>query len=165
MSSGAPASIPLTDAEASARSESEQVGNLLVECGALTSDQLKKLLRIQSRLEDQKAVGQLAIELGMITRARLDQALKSYRRGLPLESILVERGIVRAEQVSAARLALHGTTKDVARHLVEVGAVAERAYAQAYCEKHDLRFIDLEPAMVDRALLKKVSIKYLARQR
>ncbi len=142
-----------------------RVGEILVEDGALTGEQVAKLLRVQARLEEHKPIGQLAIELGMLTRTRLDDALRNYRRGLSLEGIFVERGVVRAEQVTAAREALTGTSKDVARHLVEIGAISERVYAQAYSEKHDVPFVDLEPGLLDRTLLKKVSIKYLSRQR
>jgi type IV pilus assembly protein PilB len=165
MSSTTASATTLPQPEGSRANESQRIGEALVESGGLTPEQLVKLLRVQSRLEDHKPIGQLAIELGMITRARLEESLRKHRRGLSLEGIFVERGVVRAEQVAAAREALKGSTKDVAKHLVEIGAVAERVYVQAYCEKHDVRFIDLEPGLVDRSLLKKVSLKYLARQR
>jgi len=157
MSSTTASSTTLPQPEGSRASESQRIGEALVESGGLTPEQLVKLLRVQSRLEDHKPIGQLAIELGMITRARLEKSLRQHRRGLSLEGIFVERGVVRAEQVAAAREALKGSTKDVAKHLVEIGAVAERVYVQAYCEQHDVRFIDLEPGLVDRSLLKKVS--------
>jgi len=164
MSTATDAAVP-ANANQSTTEEAERIGNVLVDSGGITPAQLTKLLRIQSRLEDHKPIGQLAMELGMITRARLEEALRKHRRGLSLEGIFVERGVVRAEQVAAAREALKGTNKEIARHLVEIGAVAERVYVQAYCEKHDVRFIDLEPGLVDRTLLKKVSVKYLSRQR
>ena len=149
----------------SSPADTQRIGDVLVDAGALTKDQLAKLLRIQGRLEDHKPIGQLAIELGMLTRARLDEALRKHRRGLSLEGILVEKGVIRAEQVAAAREALKGTNKDVARHLVEIGAVSERIFLQSYCEKHGVSFIDCEAGLVDRTLLRKVSIKYLSRQR
>lgn len=162
-----PATPSQTQAPRSAAgtTDTQRIGNVLVENGALTPQQLEKLLRIQARLEDRKPLGQLAIELGMLTRARLEDALRKHRQGLSLEGILVERGVVRAEQVAAAREALQGTGKDVAKHLLEIGAIAERVYLQAYCEKTGLSFIDVEPGLIDRTLLKKVSIKYLSRQR
>ena len=149
----------------SSPADTQRIGDVLVDAGALTKDQLAKLLRIQGRLEDHKPIGQLAIELGMLTRARLDEGLRKHRRGLSLEGILVEKGVIRAEQVAAAREALKGTNKDVARHLVEIGAVSERIFLQSYCEKHGVSFIDCEAGLVDRTLLRKVSIKYLSRQR
>ena len=142
-----------------------RIGDILVDDGALTRDQVEKLIRIQGRLEDRKPIGQLAIEMGWLTRSRLEEALRKHRRGLSIEGILVERGVIRAEQVAAAREALKGSQKEVALHLVEIGAIPERVYLQAYCEKHDATYIDVEPGLVDRRLLKKVSLKYLAKQR
>ena len=134
MSSTAASFTTLPQPEGSRANESQRIGEALVESGGLTPEQLVKLLRVQSRLEDHKPIGQLAIELGMITRARLEESLRQPRRRLSLEGIFVERGVVRAEQVAAAREALKGSTKDLAKHLVEMGVVAERVYVQAYCE-------------------------------
>jgi type IV pilus assembly protein PilB len=55
----------------------------------------------------------------------------------------------------------HG--KAVGKHLVELGAVSERHYLEAYCEKYDLPLVDADPSLVDPALLKKVNYRYLAR--
>ncbi|NOT45563.1 MAG: Flp pilus assembly complex ATPase component TadA [Acidobacteria bacterium] len=159
---------PTRDPSASGKAaiaDTHRIGDVLVEDGAITAEQLSKLLRVQARLEDHKPIGQLAIELGMLTRARLEEALRKHRRGLSIEGILVERGVIRAEQVAAARDALKGSSSDVARHLVDIGAVSERVYLLAYCERHGMSFIDVEPGLVDRSLLKKVSIKYLSRHR
>ena len=43
--------------------------------------------------------------------------------------------------------------------------MSERIFLQSYCEKHGVSFIDCEAGVVDRTLLRKVSIKYLSRQR
>jgi type IV pilus assembly protein PilB len=143
--------------------DTRQIGDALVEAGALSQEQLAKLLRVQARLGEHKPLGQLAIELGMLTRGTLEEALKTRRRRLSIEGILIERGVVRADQVASAQEALKGTDRDIARHLVEIGAVAERAYLQAVADKRGVSFIDVEPTLIERPLLKRISLKYLGR--
>jgi type IV pilus assembly protein PilB len=146
--------------------EAGRIGQILVEDGLLSMEQLSKALRIQGRLEDRKPIGMLVVELGWVTRPRLELALRRHRHGLSVEGILVERGIIRAGQLAAAMEALKDhPNKNPGRHLVEIGAISERAYLEAYCEKHDLNFIDVDVSLVDRQLLDKVNLRYLTRHR
>ena len=142
----------------------KRIGRILVEDGLLTEEQLSKALRIQSRLEASKPLAALIIELGWVSRPRLETALRRHRRELSVEGILLEKGAITAEQLTAAQETIKaqpGVTPG--RHLVELGALSERAYLEAYCEKHDLPFVDADPSIVDPQLLKKVSLRYLAR--
>src|SRR6185436_7066968 len=52
-----------------------------------------------------------------------------------------------------------------ARHLVDSGTLTERAYLEAFCEKHGLPFIEVDANLVDRTILAKANLKYLARLR
>jgi type IV pilus assembly protein PilB len=140
------------------------VGNLLVADGRLTSDQLTKALRIQGRLEDWKPLGALLVELGWVDRQAVEHALRQTRRSLSIEQILVNRGVLREEQVQAAAKAVRDRP-DVspARHLVDAGAISERAYLEAFCEKHELPFVDVDLNAVDRSLVSHANLKYLSR--
>jgi len=146
--------------------EAGRIGQILVEDGLLSMEQLSKALRIQGRLEDRKPIGLLVVELGWVTRPRLELALRRHRHGLSVEGILVERGVIRSGQLAAAMEALkEHPGKSPGRHLVEIGAISERAYLEAYCEKHDLSFIDVDVSLIDRQLLDKVNLRYLTRHR
>jgi type IV pilus assembly protein PilB len=140
------------------------LGDLLVASGALTAQQLSKALRIQSRVEEWRPLGQLLVEMGMVPRARMEEVRRESRKALSVEQILVSRGLLRAEQLAAAERALQGKPQvSPARHLVETGTITERAYLEAYCEKHELPFVDLDVNHVDRSLLVKANLKYLAK--
>ncbi len=142
------------------------VGDVLVADGLLTPEQLTKALRIQGRLEEWRPLGALIAELGWVPRPRIDEALRKTRRALSIEQILVNRGVLRAEQLAAAVEALQGRPHvSPARHLVDAGTLSERAYLEAFCEKHELPFVDVDANLVDRALLAKANLKYLARHR
>jgi type IV pilus assembly protein PilB len=45
------------------------------------------------------------------------------------------------------------------------GTITERSYLEAFCEKQGLPFIEIDANLVDRALLAKANLKYLARIR
>ena len=153
-------------AGAATHPEAGRIGQILVEDGLLSMEQLSKALRIQGRLEDRKPIGMLVVELGWVTRPRLEMALRRHRHGLSVEGILVERGVIRSGQLAAAMEALkEHPNKSPGRHLVEIGAISERAYLEAYCEKHDLSFIDVDVSLIDRQLLDKVNLRYLTRHR
>lgn len=142
------------------------VGDILVAEGLLGTDQLAKALRIQARLEEWRPLGVLLIELGWVPRPRVEEALRKTRRALSIEQILVNRGLIRAEQLAAAVKALEGRPNvSPARHLVEAGTISERIYLEAYCEKHELPFVDVDANLVDRQLLAKANLKYLTRHR
>lgn len=93
-------------AGAATHPEAGRIGQILVEDGLLSMEQLSKALRIQARLEDRKPIGMLVVELGWVTRSRLELALRRHRHGLSVEGILVERGVIRSGQLAAAMEAL-----------------------------------------------------------
>jgi type IV pilus assembly protein PilB len=168
---GVPAS-PAIDPAAAGRvpggdgADETRIGRILVEEGLVTPDQLSKAQRIQTRLESRKSLAILVVELGWVSRPRLEAALHRHRGELSVEAILIEKGLITADQLAAAQEAvLSQPGKAAGRHLVELGAVTERAYLEAYCEKHNLPFVEADAGIVDPQVLKKVSLRYLAKQR
>ncbi len=142
------------------------IGDILVSNGALTAEQLSKALRIQSKLEEWKTLGAVLVDLGLVPRAKVEEAIKESRRALSIEEILVQRGLLHPDQLAAAVQALGGRTDTTpARHLVDAGTITERAYLEAFCEKQGLPFIEVDANLVDRAVLAKANLKYLARLR
>jgi type II secretion system (T2SS) protein E len=104
--------------------------------------------------------------LGLVGKARVEDALRRTRRALSLEQILVNPGVLREEQLIAVLEALKNRPNvNPARHLVEAGIVSERAYLEAFCEKHELPFIDVDVNLVDRMLVARAGVKYLVRNR
>jgi type IV pilus assembly protein PilB len=136
----------------------------LVADGVLSSEQLRKALRIQARLEEWRPLGALLVDLGLVSKPRLEEARRASRKALSIEEILVRRGALRVEQLAAAERALSGRTDATpALHLLGAGTLSERAFLEAYCEKHELPFLDLDHNHVDRALLANANLKYLAK--
>jgi type IV pilus assembly protein PilB len=161
-----PAPRAATPTTFEATSDPKRIGHILVEEGLLTEEQVARALRIQGRLEDKKPLATLVVELGWVSRPRVDDALRRHRRELSVDGILVEKGLATPAQLVAAQEAvklLHGRTPG--QHLVELGAVPERAYLEAYCEKHDLPFVDVDISLVSTPVLEKVSLRYLTRHR
>jgi type IV pilus assembly protein PilB len=149
-----------------ASTDETRIGRILVEEGLVTPDQLSKAQRIQSRLESRKSLALLVVELGWVSRARLEAGLHRHRGELSVEAILIEKGLITAGQLAAAQEAVLSQPGKVAgRHLVELGAVTERAYLEAYCEKHNLPFVEADAGIVDPQVLKKASLRYLAKHR
>src|SRR5690349_5047866 len=159
MASPSPVSPGVHDHERS-------IGDILVARGALTPAQLSKAVRIQAKLEEFKPLGSVLVDLGMVPRGTVEDAIKESRRSLSIEEILVQRGLLHPDQLAAAeRLLGARTDTTAARHLVDSGTITERAYLEAFCEKQGLPFIEVDANLVDRNLLAKANLKYLARMR
>ena len=142
------------------------IGEILVSKGTLTAEQLSKALRIQTKLEEFKPLGSILVDLGLVPRAKVEEAIKESRRALSIEEILVQRGLLHPDQLAAAERSLGSRTDTTtARHLVDSGTITERAYLEAFCEKQGLSFIEVDANLVDRNLLAKANLKYLARMR
>jgi type IV pilus assembly protein PilB len=162
---GAPPAAAIPDPAAPTDpADARRIGRILIDDGLITEAQLGKALRVQERLEAHKPLAALVVELGWVSRPRMEAALREHRRELSVEGVLVEKGVITMEQLLAANEAVRGLPgRTPGRHLVELGAVSEKAFIEAYAEKHDLPFVDADPSIVDPQLLKRVSVKYLAR--
>ena len=143
-----------------------RIGEILVSKSALTAEQLSKALRIQSKLEEFKPLGSVLVDLGLVPRAKVEEAIRESRRALSIEQILVQRGLLHPDQLAAAERVLGSRTDTTpARHLVDSGTIAERSYLEAFCETQGLPFIEIDANLVDRTVLAKANLKYLARLR
>ena len=164
VSAGVP--VPVDGGRAGIADPERPIGEILVSKGALTAEQLSKALRIQSKLEEFKALGAVLVDLGLVPRGKVEEAIKESRRALSIEEILVQRGLLHPDQLDAAERALGNRTDTTpARHLVDSGTIAERSYLEAFCEKQGLPFIEIDANLVDRTVLAKANLKYLARLR
>jgi hypothetical protein len=142
---------PVAGGPAGVNDPERQIGEILVSKSALTAEQLSKALRIQSKLEEFKPLGSVLVDLGMVPRAKVEEAIKESRRALSIEQILVQRGLLHPDQLAAAERALGSRTDTTpARHLVDSGTITERSYLEAFCEKQGLPFIEIDANLVDR---------------
>jgi type IV pilus assembly protein PilB len=159
-------SSPVAGGRAGVADPERPAGDILVSKGVLTPEQLSKALRIQAKLEEWKSLGSVLVDLGLVPRTKVEEAVKESRRALSIEEILVQRGQLHPDQLAAAVKALGGRTDTTpARHLVDAGTITERAYLEAFCEKQGLPFIEVDANLVDRTVLAKANLKYLARLR
>ncbi len=153
-----PPALDLPDAE-------RMLEEFLIERELLTPEQVDRMRRIRSRLAEPKPVAQLVVDLGFLSRPRLEAVLRDRQRTLPVEDLLVERGKLDAVKLAEARRAQDGEPIGLGRRLIDMGAVAERDYLEAHCERHDLPFVAPDISLMDPLLLRQVSHKYLVRNR
>ena len=140
-----------------------RIQQILLDRGLLTADNVRRAERIQSRLEHVKPLTQVAVDLGWLATADIEEALREHRRELSVEGILITRGVLSLDQVRQARTDAAAAGHRIDAYLIQTGAVMDHDYLAAWCEKHGRAFDDVDPALIDRALLKPVSLKYLAR--
>ena len=138
----------------------------LVEEQLLTEAQVGRAQRIRSRLEDPKPLPVLVVELGWVSRAAMDSAVQKFRRALPIDDVLVDKGLLTVEGLEKARAQAGVPDGEIlGRRLVDAGLVSEADYLQTYCERFDIPFVEPDLGLVDPDVLKKVSQRYLSRHR
>jgi type II secretory ATPase GspE/PulE/Tfp pilus assembly ATPase PilB-like protein len=132
------------------REINEPIGEMLVKDGRLAASALQQGLEAQ-RNEPRTPIGEILLEQQKVERAALDQAAAlQKRKGTRLGEVLIEAGLVTAEDVE---LALAEQRKRGGRRigqiLVDMKLVSEADLAQTLAKKFQLPFVDLDACDVD----------------
>ena len=132
--------------------------------GGLTEKQLRRAQRVQSRMENEKSLGEVLLELGEITSDDFKRVQAIRRANLSLIEILHDDGHVTDEDVASyreAKLANPGADDRVL--LVDAGRVNEEAYLRALAATDSVSFTSPVADDIDPTLLHRASLPYLQR--
>ncbi len=140
------------------------LANLLLKDGVIEAKDVEFAKKVQSRLEEFKSFGEVLIGLRLITRSRLNEYLKENKSSMGLGDWLMEKGLITISQYEKANAALAETPE--ARFedmLVEKGYINKHDLIESICELKDIPFIEPNSAMLDPAVVSRVSINYLSK--
>ncbi|GMW01559.1 MAG: hypothetical protein AMXMBFR84_26960 [Candidatus Hydrogenedentota bacterium] len=140
-----------------------KLGEALVKDGVLTPEQLQRALRIQAGLEQPRQLGEVLVELGFATKQAISHAISKYGSGMRLGDILVEQGLISAEELQQALLLQKEKGLKLGNALIELGAINQQTLLQNLAHQSSVPYIEPAFAMVDQRLLDGVSPDYLSR--
>jgi type II secretory ATPase GspE/PulE/Tfp pilus assembly ATPase PilB-like protein len=132
------------------REMNEPLGEMLVRDGRLAASDLQQGLEVQ-RSEPRTPIGEILLEQQKVERAALDQAAAlQKRKGTRLGEVLIEAGLVTAEDVELALSEQRKRGgKRIGQILVDLKLVSESDLAQTLAKKFQLPFVDLDACDVD----------------
>jgi type II secretory ATPase GspE/PulE/Tfp pilus assembly ATPase PilB-like protein len=104
-----------------------KIGELLVQEGVVTPEQIEQALMVQKTRHPAPPLGEVCIELGFFSPATLNKILSKHHERIPLGEMLVHLGLVSQEQINAALEIQRATKKKLGTILVEQGHLTTNA--------------------------------------
>lgn len=120
------------------------LGDLLLQEGLITPEQLAEALRLQATLERYAPIGQVLLDQKVLTRPQLVSALKRYRKQLRLGEILVKAKVITPDRLQGVLSHQRKIGLRLGDTLVQLGLVTERQLREALCAQLNVPFLDLE---------------------
>lgn len=140
-------------------------GELLIEEGLITPDQLEQALRMQREIETYQPLGQILVTRGWLTRRQLVGVLRRHRNSVRLGELLVRTRHITPEQLQVALTHHRMLRQPLGQSLRTLGLVTEEALREALCSQLHINFFDLDTIRPRPALAKLVNERYAARRR
>ncbi len=140
-------------------------GELLLDHGFITEEQLKEALHHQETGNRYKPLGELCVDLGYISSVVLKVVLDRYRKGRLLGKVLVEMGAVSVDQLSEALSEQQNTGKRLGHILLDKRFITKADLAEALSIQLGIPKIVPNAYMVDRALLSRENVEYFRNHR
>jgi hypothetical protein len=121
-----------------------RLGELLIQEGLISPEQLEDALQAQAAGESYVLLGQVLIDRNLVTRNQLTAILVRYRKRLLLGQILVKAKVVTEERLKGALSYQRKTGLRLGDALLQLGLVTETQLRQAICAQLNIPFAELE---------------------
>ena len=145
-------------------SDAPRLGDLLVERGLVTRDQLALALDAQV-VTPTETVGQILVRLGFVTERDMAQILELTGKRRALRDVLLRRGVIDVRRLAAGESAARRQHLPLEHVLLRLGYATEQQIAEAIAEQHDLPFVQIEPKRIEPALATMISARFAERHK
>jgi type IV pilus assembly protein PilB len=142
-----------------------RLGELLIQEGLISQEQLDAALHTQRSLPSYIPLGQVLIDQDLITRKQLTAILVRYRKRLLLGQILVKAKVITDERLKGALSYQRKTGLRLGDALVQLGLVTETQFRQAICQQLNIPFLELEQFTPDPELWRLIDGAYAFKHR
>lgn len=149
--------------EPNGQSQDRKLGEILMEEGLVSEEQLQETYLSQASCESYRPIGQLLIDQKIITKKQLNYVLDRYWKRARLGDILVRSGVITKTLLEEA---LEGQKKAGLRlgeYLVKKNFISEKKMRQVLCTQLNLPFVNLENLTLDRSLVRLINRNFAQR--
>ncbi|MFO7986330.1 MAG: ATPase, T2SS/T4P/T4SS family [Desulfatiglandaceae bacterium] len=140
-----------------------RIGELLIQEGAITQEQLEKALAVQKRQKVYKPLGEVCVELRLITRPHLHRILNRYQKRISLGDLLINLGLITPDQLHEALMEQKKSGGKLGEILVHKGFIAESALVDALSIQMGILKVAPDFHLIDKTLLKGLNEEFLIR--
>lgn len=137
----------------------KRLGELLIEQGLISQEQLDESLEMQKMFPDQ-TVGQLLCRLGFIRESDLSLVLDQKNKRRKLADILLKDGLVDQQQLVQARDLSRKNDIPLERALLKLQIIDEEQLARAVASQFDLPYVEINSLSLDPGLSRYISPVY-----
>jgi len=128
----------------------------------LSQSDIKKAIRVQQKLGNNRLLSAIFIELNMISEDEHRRIIRKHGRSFRLGELVVELGYVSLEQLDKALNSMKKMPgKRMGEIMLSLEFINERQLAQALSEQLSLPLQHIELDMIDKPLLSQFSLRFL----
>jgi len=138
-------------------------GEVLVEEGIITAEQLEAALRLQAVSRTYVPIGQVLLANKLVTRRQLDALLHRHKKRSRLGDILVKAGRITTAQLHEALAYQRRTPMPIGQALIQLRHISETTMREALCTQLHINFFDVDPIWIERALARLISERFAMR--
>jgi type IV pilus assembly protein PilB len=138
-----------------------QIVTFLLQEGVLPQKQLEYAVRIRSKLEAPRPLLEVLKDLKYIVDDQINQAIRTHREDLRLDTLLLELGLIREEDLDSARKirAEENSRRNLREILTAHHLLAESKIIDALCQRLGFPYIEPEFSKIDRQLFSRAPIE------
>ena len=137
----------------------KRLGELLIEQGLISQEQLEQALEMQKMFPDQ-TIGQLLCRLGYIRESDLSLVLDQKNKRRKLADILLKEGALDQQKLSQARELSRQNDIPLERALLKLRFIDEEQLARSVAAQFDLPYVEIDALSLDPGLSRYISSVY-----
>src|SRR5262249_60960385 len=134
------------------RSSSLRLGDILINEGLATNEDIQKALRLQSASRNHRPLGHILVAQNVISRRQLLSVLERHQRPSKIGEILVKTKVITSEQLEVALTEQRRLRQSFGEVIVRLKYVTEEQVRRALCLQLHINFFDLDTIGLDRSL-------------
>ena len=138
-----------------------RVGELLVQEGAITLEQLEKALAVKKEGKAYKPLGEICVDLKFLSRARLHQILNQYQKRISVGDLLIKLGLITPQQLDEGLDHQQKIGGKLGEILVSKGFITEGALVDVLSIQMGILKVAPDFHLIDKTLLKGISEEFL----
>ncbi len=135
---------------------------MLVADSVMSDVDVKKAMRVQQKLGNQKLLSTIFVELGMLTEDEQRRLIRKHGKSFRIGELICELGYITLAQLQLAEQKLATSPGQRMGEVIrELGLIDDRQLAQALSEQLSLPLIHIDIDTADRELLRRFPIKFM----
>ncbi|KJR42298.1 type II secretory pathway, ATPase PulE/Tfp pilus assembly pathway, ATPase PilB [Candidatus Magnetoovum chiemensis] len=138
-----------------------KIGDLMLQSGLITKEQLETALDHQKGLYEYKPLGEICLDLQYISRIDLQRFLRENKRHMFLGELLVNMNVINQQQLDEAFAVQQKEKKRLGKILIEQNIISEGILVNALSMQLGIPKIIPRVDIIDGKLMKRVNINFL----